>query len=233
MQEKPSILQKLVFRCLPQSEVNSTKLPTMALAWENLQEVFCDVGCCCCFTSLEDFHSLLFDVIPHPSVSYRRVFTPILYFQPSSSQSDSRHFHFNFLCFSFLPRVLRFWVGLFYPRFYTTLLRLWLRWGQEHLFQDPPLFLPTQSCRFRLTNGLELLMFELQDHWFINCASEPRSIELKLNYWICFACSKSYGKTIKTLWTRLDKKYCLKLLRQNCTSKLFWKSSHPESSQAS
>ena len=36
----------------------------------------------------------LLDVIPHPSVDYRRVFTPILYFQPSSSQSDPRHFHF-------------------------------------------------------------------------------------------------------------------------------------------
>ena len=30
-----------------------------------------------------------FSVIPHPSVSYRQVFRPILYFQPSSSQSDS------------------------------------------------------------------------------------------------------------------------------------------------
>ena len=37
----------------------------------------------------------LLDVIPHPSVDYRRVFTPILYFQPSPSQSDSRHFHFQ------------------------------------------------------------------------------------------------------------------------------------------
>ena len=37
----------------------------------------------------------LLDVIPHPSVDYRRVFTPILYFQPSPSQSDSRHFHFS------------------------------------------------------------------------------------------------------------------------------------------
>ena len=41
------------------------------------------------------FISLLFDIIPHPSVDYRRVFTPILYFQPSPSQSDSRHFHFQ------------------------------------------------------------------------------------------------------------------------------------------
>ena len=46
-------------------------------------------------------HSLLFHVIPHPSVSYRQVFIPILYFQPSSSQSDSRHFHFNFSWFFF------------------------------------------------------------------------------------------------------------------------------------
>ena len=40
-------------------------------------------------------HSLLFDVISRLSVSHRRVLTPILYFQPSSSQSDSWHFHFN------------------------------------------------------------------------------------------------------------------------------------------
>ena len=43
------------------------------------------------FTSLEAFHSLLFDVIFHPSV-----FTSISYFQLSSSQSDLRHFHVNF-----------------------------------------------------------------------------------------------------------------------------------------
>ena len=115
-------------------------------------------------------------------------------------------FILTFLGFSFLPRVLRFWVGIFFPTrvFYPTLLRLWLRWGQEHPIQGLPLCLPSQSCLFRLTHGLELFMFELQDHWFINCASEPLSIESKLNYWICFACSKSYEKTIKTLWTRLD-----------------------------
>ena len=58
---------------------------------------FCDVACCfCCFNSLEVFHLLLFNVIPHPSVSYCRVFTLILCFQPRSSQSDLRHFQFNF-----------------------------------------------------------------------------------------------------------------------------------------
>ena len=66
-------------------------------------------------------HSLLFDVISRLSVSHRRVLTPILYFQPSSSQSDSWHFHFNFsrlfiftmsatvLSESFLP------MDVFYP----------------------------------------------------------------------------------------------------------------------
>ena len=85
---------------------------------------FCNVGCCCC-------HSLLFNVIPHSSVSYRQVFTPILYFQPSSSQSDSRHFHFNFsepFCYSFTASATvltgRFLpTGVFYPcRSFRTFL---------------------------------------------------------------------------------------------------------------
>ena len=41
------------------------------------------------------FFSFLLNIIPHPSVDYRRVFKPILYFQPSPWQGDSRHFHFN------------------------------------------------------------------------------------------------------------------------------------------
>ena len=38
---------------------------------------------------------LLFDIILHPSVDYRRVFAPLLYFQSSSLQGNSRHFHFQ------------------------------------------------------------------------------------------------------------------------------------------
>ena len=167
---------------------------------------FCDVGCCCFWPHWRFFISLLFDVIPHPSVDYHWVFAPILYSQSSPSQIDSGHFHFNFsrlfnftasgtvLSERFLP------TGVFYP----TVLPLWLRCGQEHPIHNLPLCLLLQSCPFRLGHGLELLMFELQDLWFINCASEPRSIESKSNYWICFACSESYEKTIKTLWTRLD-----------------------------
>ena len=49
-----------------------------------------------CSSFVVVLHSLCFSyIIPHPSVDYRRVFTPILYFQPSPSQSDLRHFHFQ------------------------------------------------------------------------------------------------------------------------------------------
>ena len=77
---------------------------------------FCDVGCCYCSLSLlfdvflmlvvavVVLHSLLFKIIFHSSVSYLQVFTPILYFQPSPSLRDLRHFHFNLsgpFCYSF------------------------------------------------------------------------------------------------------------------------------------
>ena len=56
---------------------------------------FIFVSSFCCHLSTF-FHShLLFNIIPHPSVDYRRVFTPGLYFQPSPVQSDSRYFHFS------------------------------------------------------------------------------------------------------------------------------------------
>ena len=51
---------------------------------------------CCCSLFVNILHShLLFDIIPHPSVDYRRFFPPILYFQPSALQRDSPHFHFQ------------------------------------------------------------------------------------------------------------------------------------------
>ena len=101
-------------------------------AWENLQWGFCDVGCSYSFNLLLFFifvvalHSLLFNVIPHPSVDYCRVLTLILYFQPSPSQSDSRHLYFNlseifFHSFTASATVLS---GYFLPTsvFYLTFL---------------------------------------------------------------------------------------------------------------
>ena len=70
----------------------------MVLTWENLWRfLWCWSSFCCCYSSFVNvLHShFLFDIIPHPSVDYRQVFKPILYFQPSPLQSDSRHFHFS------------------------------------------------------------------------------------------------------------------------------------------
>ena len=71
----------------------------MVLAWENLRRfLWCwSSFCCCCYSSFADvLHShFLFKIIPPPSVDYCQVFRPILYFQTSPSQSDSRHFYFS------------------------------------------------------------------------------------------------------------------------------------------
>ena len=95
----------------------------------------------CCFLRLPMFFNhicfstsslnLLFDIIPHPSVDYLRVFTPILYFQPSPSQSGSRHFHFQLfrdlltasatvLSGRFLPTGV-FYLSLFHRHFWLNL----------------------------------------------------------------------------------------------------------------
>ena len=72
-------------------------------AWENLKWGFCDVGCslfihfcssfCCCssFLLLLFIHCVSMSFLTLPW-TIRRVFPPTFYFQPSPSQSDSRHF---------------------------------------------------------------------------------------------------------------------------------------------
>ena len=59
----------------------------------------------CCCSSFVFLHShFLFNIIPHPSMDYRQVFRPILYFQPSPSQSELRHFHFQTLHYCYRKR---------------------------------------------------------------------------------------------------------------------------------
>ena len=66
------------------------------------------------------FFSLLFDVIPHPSVDYRQGFyTPFYTF----SSAHRRVICDTFICSTilFLPRALRPWVGIFYSQAFFTL----------------------------------------------------------------------------------------------------------------
>ena len=119
----------------------------MVLAWENLQEVFVIlVVVVVVFTSMEVFHFIVFRRHPSPFRELSPVFTPILYFQPRSSQSDLRHFHFNFSrlfyckCYHFEWVFFTHWRFLLYTPSFVTQIE------QKHSIQDPPLCLLSQSC---------------------------------------------------------------------------------------
>ena len=127
---------------------------------------FCDVGCCCC-------------CFPHwRFLRFRATFLCHRHSTLASQVCEGLHQLWALpwllsvalllpgFSVTVLPRALRFWVGVFYPRAFFTLTLLtdifgtflWLRCGQEHTIQDLPLCLPSQSCLFRLTHGLELLI---------------------------------------------------------------------------
>ena len=62
--------------------LNSAKLPGMVVAWENLQEVLVML-LLVVFVSLDVFHSLLFDVIAHLSITYRGLSHSFYTFNPA------------------------------------------------------------------------------------------------------------------------------------------------------
>ena len=145
--------------------VNSTKLSAMALAWENLPGGFCDVGCCCFyFTGYFYVFGLLFFPTDTPPWLLRHMKAS------SSSELCPGYFWLLYFCQAFLSQLYHerycFWVRVFCPQAFFTLCSftdifgtfLWLRWGKEQPFQDPPLCLSSQSHPFWLIYGLELLM---------------------------------------------------------------------------
>ena len=127
---------------------------------------FSDIGCCCCcFTSQEVFTFPGYFPLPpalHPGFS-----------GPWRPPPALRSTLATFGCFTFarlfphsIPRSAIIWsghflsTGFFLPctpssHFGTF---LWVRCGQKHPMQDLPLCLSSQSCPFRLTQGLELLI---------------------------------------------------------------------------
>ena len=127
--------------------------------------------CCCaficrCSSFVVVFQSqFLFDVIPLPFVDYRWVFTTILHFQPSPSQSDSRHFHFQPLRYLLAPSATAL-SGHFLPTgvFYLTLLHRHLN---LHFLRLPwePAYLPWSLQGFILileTQTRPICLFDSQ-----------------------------------------------------------------------
>ena len=212
-----------------------TKTPSDGTSLGEPPGNFSDVGCCCCcFTSLEVFTFPGYFSLPqalHPGFLGQWGSPPAL----SSTLATFGFFTFaKIFRHSFTASVtVLSWCFLPTGAFYLTLLpRILGRFCDSDAGRNTPSRILLCACPhgvvpFGWCMDLNYSYCSYKDYWFINCTKEPQSIKLKFNYWTCCACSKSYGKTVKTLWTRLDKRYCLKLLRQNSTSKLFWKSSHP------
>ena len=137
----------------------------MVLALENLQRfLWCwSSFCCCCYSSFVDvFHShFLFDIIPHPSVDYRQVFRPILYFQPSPLQSDSWHFHFSTIPLSSYRERYGFEWAFFTHRCFLPYTPSWHFWHIPTFLAHSNIFGTT--CFYQgFTGSRQLLSWKLQ-----------------------------------------------------------------------
>ena len=164
----------------------------MVLAWKNLQEVFLML--------------VVVVVLPHwRFLRFRATFPCHRHSTLASQAPEGLHQLWA------LPWLLS--VTLLLPGFFVTFVRQryrfeWAFFTHTGVFFTLPSF-PTSWYVFmtqmragkphpgsssvhaltelslRLTHGLEILILQIQDHWFINCASEPRNVESK-HYLICF-----------------------------------------------
>ena len=166
-------------------------------------------------------HSLLFDVTPHPFVSYSRDFTPILYFQPSSSQTDTWHFHFNlsrpfFHSFTASATILRghfLPTGVFYLKallphiFATTCFYQGLPESRQFFLEvcrascwfskhRPSLSIYLIHSNPQPWYSEEFVFKSYQILLWITCGKKF-SLSAPCSFRTLFACSKSYVKTIK------------------------------------
>ena len=76
-----------VFLFTPIFSTQSARLPLATYTW--LCSTYVTYAASCHAIGHQVHPTPVFNVIPDPSVTYRQVFRPISYFQPSSSQSDS------------------------------------------------------------------------------------------------------------------------------------------------
>ena len=166
---------------------------------------------CCCSSFVDVLHShLLFDIIPHPSVDYHRVFTPILYFPPSPSQSDLRHFNFQpFRLSSYLLSGRFIPTGVFYLTlpsltFYLGLYRglsgsrQLFPWGlQGFILIDPRAHRPGPSVRLIQSNPqlyLERFIFKFYHILTWITCGKKFSLYTPYSFRTLVACSKHICK---------------------------------------
>ena len=163
------------------------------------------------------FIHLYFDIIPRPSVNHRRIFTPILYFQPAHRRVIHDTFISN-LSAIFWPRALRFWMGVFYPQAFFTLRSFADIFDSTCVYQGFPgsrqFFLEVcrasyWSSKHRPGPSVCLIHSNPQSSYsedfifkfyhilsWITCGKKF-SLYAPYSFRTLFACSKSYVKTIK------------------------------------
>ena len=195
----------------------------MVPAWENLQEVFMMLVVVVvlphwrffihCFSTSSLIFPWAIAGFLHPFYSFR----------PAHCKVICNTFIWTFLGFSvtvFLP-VLRFWRGVFYPQAIFTLHSFptyWHVYGTQMRAGTHHPGSPSVPALTKLSLPADAWS------WTIHIV-DTRPLVYQLRQWVTkllnmfqptYGCSKSNGKTIKTLWTRLVNKYCLKLLQRNC-----------------
>ena len=132
----------------------------MVLAWDNLQKFLrCwSSFCCCCYSSFVDvlYSHFLFDIIA-------RGLLPGFWTRFGLSAQPIAEWFVTLSFFNhsviFLPRALRFWVGIFYPQALFTLCSFptFLSCSQ-HIWQTPNIL--AQPAFIKVSLGASSYFFE-------------------------------------------------------------------------
>ena len=147
------------------------------------------------------------------------------FYQVFSSQFYRERYGFEWVFFH--PQAF-FNLALF-PHIFGTFL--WLRYGQEHPTQDPPLSLPSQSCPLPTDAWTGTIHILITRPLIYQLRQWPTKHRVKFKLLNMFSLFKVIWKDYKNTLNKTCKKVLIKTastkLLHKYSSKLFWKSNHP------
>ena len=195
-----------------------TKTPSDGTSLGEPPGNFSDVGCCCCcFTSLEVFTFPGYFSLPqalHPGFLGQWGSPPAL----SSTLATFGFFTFaKIFRHSFTASVtVLSWRFLPTGAFYLTLLpRILGRFCDSDAGRNTPSRILLCACPHKVVPSGWRMGFNYLNYQLRQWPTAYRVTKLLNMFQQTYDCSRSYGKTVKTLWRRVVNKYCLKLLQRN------------------